>query len=142
MVDKKEKLTLWPYKTDAPWDLEWQADRREMFDRAGNGWWWGWTPDNCPIKEMKPYLAAKVKTRKKADRASTDRDISPYQREKAIRDRKWQYLHSPDSKTINCEYCGKPTPRRSHRTKYCGRNCGDKGYMREKKWKRDHDNIV
>ena len=41
MVDKKEKLTLWPYKTDAPWDLEWQADRREMFDRAGNGWWWG-----------------------------------------------------------------------------------------------------
>ena len=134
MVNKKGNLTLWPYRTDAPWDLEWQADRREMFDRAGNGWWWGWTADNCPINEMKPYLAAKIKSRDKADKVSTDRDISPYQREKALRDRKWLHFHAKDGETINCEHCGKPTVRRSYRTKYCGRVCGDQAYRRSQRW--------
>lgn len=140
MVNKKDgpyNNTLWPYVGDAPEDLEWQADRREMFNRAGNGWWWGWTADNCPIKEMKPYLVTKNKSRDKADRASTDRDISGYEREKEIRKKKWQYLNIKKGETINCEYCGKPTPRKSHRTKYCGRICGDKGYKSKQQWRKD-----
>tara|TARA_B100002003_G_C13876683_1_gene428262 strand:- start:159 stop:368 length:210 start_codon:yes stop_codon:yes gene_type:complete len=30
----------WKYKEDAPYDLQWQKDRRELFAEAGNGWWW------------------------------------------------------------------------------------------------------
>ena len=30
----------WKYKKDAPYDLEWQEDRRNLFAKSGNGWWW------------------------------------------------------------------------------------------------------
>jgi hypothetical protein len=30
----------WKYKKDAPYDLEWQEDRRKLFAKSGNGWWW------------------------------------------------------------------------------------------------------
>ena len=30
----------WKYKEDAPYDLEWQEDRRNLFSESGNGWWW------------------------------------------------------------------------------------------------------
>ena len=29
----------WTYKKDAPYDLEWQEDRRKLFAESGNGWW-------------------------------------------------------------------------------------------------------
>tara|TARA_R100000008_G_scaffold78784_1_gene59964 strand:+ start:214 stop:399 length:186 start_codon:yes stop_codon:yes gene_type:complete len=30
----------WRYKKDAPYDKEWQEDRRKLFKEAGNGWWY------------------------------------------------------------------------------------------------------
>lgn len=30
----------WQYKTDAPRDKKWQDDRRKLFTKNGNGWWW------------------------------------------------------------------------------------------------------
>tara|TARA_R100000458_G_C8182281_1_gene178875 strand:- start:396 stop:605 length:210 start_codon:yes stop_codon:yes gene_type:complete len=30
----------WRYKRDAPYDKEWQEDRRKLFKEAGNGWWY------------------------------------------------------------------------------------------------------
>jgi len=29
----------WPYKTDAPQNREWNKDRKELFNRHGNGWY-------------------------------------------------------------------------------------------------------
>ena len=29
----------WPYKTDAPKNREWIKDRKELFNRHGNGWY-------------------------------------------------------------------------------------------------------
>ena len=29
----------WPYKTDAPKNREWNKDRKELFNRHGNGWY-------------------------------------------------------------------------------------------------------
>jgi len=30
----------WPYKEDAPFDIQWQKDRAKEFKKNGNGWWW------------------------------------------------------------------------------------------------------
>ncbi len=30
----------WQYEKDAPYDLQWQKDRKELFQEHGNGWWW------------------------------------------------------------------------------------------------------
>jgi len=30
----------WQYKGDAPEDKEWQKDRKKLFRKNGNGWWW------------------------------------------------------------------------------------------------------
>jgi len=35
----KEWITGWKYKKDAPYDKEWQEDRRKLFAKSGNGWW-------------------------------------------------------------------------------------------------------
>ena len=35
----KEWSSGWKYKKNAPYDLEWQKDRRELFKEGGNGWW-------------------------------------------------------------------------------------------------------
>ena len=46
----------WQHEKDAPYDQEWLKERAELFALNGNGWWWGWTPENCPIEELKPYF--------------------------------------------------------------------------------------
>ena len=30
----------WQYKEDAPKCAKWQKDRKELFAKNGNGWWW------------------------------------------------------------------------------------------------------
>ena len=30
----------WQYEGDAPKDAKWQKDRKELFSKNGNGWWW------------------------------------------------------------------------------------------------------
>jgi|TARA_R100001143_G_scaffold56839_1_gene53666 hypothetical protein len=30
----------WQYKEDAPKCAKWQKDRKELFSKHGNGWWW------------------------------------------------------------------------------------------------------
>ena len=35
----KEWASGWKYKEDAPYDLEWQEDRSNLFKKSGNGWW-------------------------------------------------------------------------------------------------------
>ena len=52
----KEWTRGWQYKKDAPYDLEWNKDKKKLCALNGNGWWWGWTHDNCPIEELKPHL--------------------------------------------------------------------------------------
>jgi len=37
--DWKEWKNGWKYKRDAPYDEEWQKDRRKCFRKNGNGWW-------------------------------------------------------------------------------------------------------
>jgi hypothetical protein len=49
----------WPYKKDAPYDLEWQADRRKLFAESGNGWWW-----YVGTKYMKLHIDAIKKEKK------------------------------------------------------------------------------
>ena len=29
----------WPYKSNAPQNREWKKDRKELFNRHGNGWY-------------------------------------------------------------------------------------------------------
>jgi len=36
----REWIKGWRYKKDAPYDEEWQKDRKELFAESGNGWWW------------------------------------------------------------------------------------------------------
>ena len=36
----KDWIMGWQYKKDAPYDLEWQEDRRKLFAESGNGWWY------------------------------------------------------------------------------------------------------
>ena len=36
----KDWTVGWQYKKDAPYDLEWQEDRRKLFAESGNGWWY------------------------------------------------------------------------------------------------------
>jgi hypothetical protein len=38
--DWKHNKRGWPYKTDAPQNMEWKKDRAELFAENGNGWWW------------------------------------------------------------------------------------------------------
>ena len=54
----KDWVHGWPYDGDAPYDKQWQEDMADTCALSGNGWWWGWTHTNCPIKEMKPRLKA------------------------------------------------------------------------------------
>ena len=54
----KDWVRGWPYDDDAPHDKQWQKDRADTCALSGNGWWWGWTHINCPIKEMRPRLKA------------------------------------------------------------------------------------
>ena len=54
----KDWVHGWPYNDDAPYDKQWQKDMADTCALSGNGWWWGWTHINCPIKEMKPRLKA------------------------------------------------------------------------------------
>ena len=37
--DWKQWKSGWKYKKDAPYDEEWQKDRRKFFRKNGNGWW-------------------------------------------------------------------------------------------------------
>ena len=52
----------WTYKKDAPYDLEWQEDRRKLFAESGNGWWW-----YVGTKYMKFHIDAIKKEREKKE---------------------------------------------------------------------------
>ena len=52
----KDWVMGWPYNEDAPHDKQWQKDMSKTCEMSGNGWWWGWTHVNCPIKDMRPRL--------------------------------------------------------------------------------------
>ena len=30
----------WQYKSDAPHNRQWKKDRKALFSKNGNGWWW------------------------------------------------------------------------------------------------------
>ena len=38
--DWKQWKNGWKYKTDAPQNREWNKDRKKLFKKNGNGWWW------------------------------------------------------------------------------------------------------
>ena len=38
--DWKQWKNGWKYKTDAPQNRQWNKDRKELFQKNGNGWWW------------------------------------------------------------------------------------------------------
>ena len=44
MLRRKDDWKLWKigwqYKTDAPQNRQWKKDRKELFAKNGNGWWW------------------------------------------------------------------------------------------------------
>ena len=52
----------WKYKIDAPYDLEWQEDRRNLLAESGNGWWW-----YVGTKYMKFHIDAIKKEREKKE---------------------------------------------------------------------------
>ena len=37
--DWKQWRNGWKYKTDAPQNRQWNKDRKELFQKNGNGWW-------------------------------------------------------------------------------------------------------
>ena len=37
--DWKQWKNGWKYKTDAPQNRQWNKDRKELFQKNGNGWW-------------------------------------------------------------------------------------------------------
>ena len=43
-----------PYKSIK--DPKYIKERNSLFKENGNGWWWGWTKENCPIEDMEPHL--------------------------------------------------------------------------------------
>ena len=38
--DWKQWRNGWKYKTDAPQNRQWNKDRKELFQKNGNVWWW------------------------------------------------------------------------------------------------------
>jgi len=38
--DWKQWKSGWRYKTDAPKNRKWNKDRKELFRKNGNGWWY------------------------------------------------------------------------------------------------------
>ena len=61
----KDWVMGWPYNEDAPHDKQWQKDMSKTCAMSGNGWWWGWTHVNCPIKDMRPRLKSLHSIREK-----------------------------------------------------------------------------
>ena len=61
----KDWVMGWPYNEDAPHDKQWQKDMTKTCEMSGNGWWWGWTHVNCPIKDMRPRLKSLHSIREK-----------------------------------------------------------------------------
>ena len=45
--DWKQWKNGWKYKTDAPQNRQWNKDRKELFQKNGNGWWWS---EGCATK--------------------------------------------------------------------------------------------
>jgi len=39
-LDWKNYSHNWPYSTDAPKNRKWKKDRKELFAKNGNGWWY------------------------------------------------------------------------------------------------------
>ena len=115
-------------------DPQWQKDRQELFNRAGNGWWWGWTPANCPISDMKDYFIEKIKKEKELNKLASERETSMLEREKLISDKKWRESGRHKGEAVDCAFCGRPTMMRSRATRYCSKICGDRAYKRKTKW--------
>jgi len=126
---------LWKYKggNHPEKDPKWLKDRKELFDRAGNGWWWGWTPTNCPISEMKDFFIEKSKKEKEANRLAAEKETSMIVRERLISKKKWLKSGRYRGEIINCAYCGKEIIRKTIATKYCGRNCAGYAYKKRTK---------
>jgi len=38
--DWKQWKSGWKYCSDAPKNRQWNKDRKELFQKNGNGWWW------------------------------------------------------------------------------------------------------
>ena len=122
----------WKYQggNHPEYDPQWQKDRKELFDRAGNGWWWGWTPSNCPISEMKDHFIEQAYKEKELNKLAAERETSMLAREKLISDKKWRESGRRKGEIINCALCGEPTIRKTIATRYCSYECGDHAYKR------------
>jgi|ETNmetMinimDraft_23_1059889.scaffolds.fasta_scaffold156450_1 hypothetical protein len=67
----KDWIKGWQLEKDAPYDELWLEERKQLFALNGNGWWWGWTEENCPLDDLKPHLKHLYELREKERKRHT-----------------------------------------------------------------------
>jgi len=133
MKEKESRTPEWPYKSLS--DPKYLKDKDSILSRSGNGWWWGWTAENCPLDWMKPQIIAQRK--KEMEENKKDWEEQQSLQDKAREERDKRYKEEGIGSFIDCIVCGKETVMISMKTKYCSKNCGDKAYKQRLKEKQE-----
>jgi len=116
----------WPYKSLS--DPQYIKDRADLLSRAGNGWWWGWTSENCPITDLRPSLRAREGVENRLNSLDVLKEKTRPDREQELKARRWLASGSQQGDVKVCPICKGPFIKKTLRTKYCGKPCSDSAY--------------
>ena len=125
----------WKYKSLT--DPEYIKDRTEFLSLAGNGWWWGWTIEACPIKELIPLIQERLKRERAFHKSEIKLEMSRQERETELRKIRWIKAGAREGEVINCAQCGAEMVRKSIRSRHCTKSCGDRAYKAKLKLRKN-----
>ena len=104
---------------------------------AGYGWWGGWTVESCPIKELIPLIKERSKRERAFHKAESKREMSRVEREREVKKIKWIEAGVREGEVINCVQCGAQMVRKTIKSKYCTKSCGDRAYKAKLKLRKN-----